>query len=116
MADELGVPIPERYGENKKIPAVQRMVEAGRDILDRALGEGEWSNRAQEMKSEAEHYLFSLDDRGRMIEDLVRWQGWSPEVAQAAREDPTRFESIIRFLHTTARRASPLTPALITYS
>lgn len=110
MADELGVPIPERYGENKKIPAVQRMVEAGRDILDKALGEGEWSNRAQEMKSEAEHYLFSLDDRGRMIEDLVRWHGWSPEVAQAAREDPTRFESIIRFLHTTARSRLPPYP------
>jgi hypothetical protein len=110
MADELGVPIPERYGVNKKIPAVQRMVEAGRDILDKALGEGEWSNRAQEMKSEAEHYLFSLDDRGRMIEDLVRWHGWSPEVAQAAREDPTRFESIIRFLHTTARSRLPPYP------
>jgi hypothetical protein len=110
MADELGVPIPERYGDNKKIPAVQRMVEAGRDILDKALGEGEWSNRAQEMKSEAEHYLFSLDDRGRMIEDLVRWHGWSPEVAQAAREDPTRFESIIRFLHTTARSRLPPYP------
>jgi hypothetical protein len=110
MADELGVPIPERYGENKKIPAVQRMVEAGRDILDKALGEGEWSNRAQEMKSEAEQYLFSLDNRGRMIEDLVRWHGWSPEVAQAAREDPTRFESIIRFLHTTARSRLPPYP------
>jgi hypothetical protein len=110
MADELGVPIPERYGVNKKIPAVQRMVEAGRDILDKALGEGEWSNRAQEMKSEAEQYLFSLDNRGRMIEDLVRWHGWSPEVAQAAREDPTRFESIIRFLHTTARSRLPPYP------
>ena len=30
-----------------KIPAVQGMVEAGRDILDKALGEGEWSNRAE---------------------------------------------------------------------
>jgi hypothetical protein len=110
MADELGVPIPERYGVNKKIPAVQRMVEAGRDILDKALGEGEWSNRAQEMKSEAEHYLFSLDDRGRMIEDLVRWHGWSPEVAQAAREDPTGFEGIIRFLHTAARSRLPPYP------
>ena len=53
------------------------------------------------MKSDAEHYL-SLDDRGRMIEDLARWHGWSPEVARATREDPTGFESIIRFLHTTA--------------
>jgi hypothetical protein len=102
IAVELGVPIPERYGINMKIPAVQRMVKAGRDILDNALGEGEWSNRAQEMKSDAEHYLFSLDERGRMIEDLARWHGWSPEVARARREDPTGFESIIRFLHTTA--------------
>jgi hypothetical protein len=101
IAVELGVDIPERYGENMKIPAVQRMVEAGRDILDNALGEGEWSNRAEWMKWEAEHYL-SLDERGRMIEDLARWHGWSPEEARARREDPTGFESIIRFLHTTA--------------
>jgi hypothetical protein len=101
IAVELGVDIPERYGDNMKIPAVQRMVEAGRDILDNALGEGEWSNRAEWMKWEAEHYL-SLDERGRMIEDLARWHGWSPEVARARREDPTGFESIIRFLHTTA--------------
>jgi hypothetical protein len=33
---------------------------------------------------------------------LARWHGWSPEVARATREDPTGFESIIRFLHTTA--------------
>jgi hypothetical protein len=109
MADELGVPIPERYGVNKKIPAVQRMVEAGRDILDKALGEGEWSNRAQEMKSDAEHYL-SLNEKGRMKEDLARWHGWSPEVARARREDPTRFESIIRFLHTAARSRLPPYP------
>jgi hypothetical protein len=101
IAVELGVPNPERYDINMKIPVVQRMVEAGRDILDKALGEGEWSTTAQEMKSDAEHYR-SLDERGRMIEDLVRWHGWSPEVARATREDPTRFESIIRFLHTTA--------------
>jgi hypothetical protein len=101
IAIELGVPIPQRYVENMKIPTVQEMVEAGRDILDKALGEGEWSNRAKWMKSDAEDYL-SLDERSRMIEDLARWHGWSPEVARATREDPTGFESIIRFLHTTA--------------
>jgi hypothetical protein len=101
IAVELGEPIPERYEIDMKIPAVQGMVREGRDILDNALGEGEWSNRAQEMKSDAEHYL-SLDEWGRMIEDLARWHGWSPEVARAAREDPTGFGSIIRFLHTTA--------------
>jgi len=101
IAVELGEPIPERYRIDMKIPAVQRLVREGRDILDKALGEGEWSNRAQEMKSDAEHYL-SLDEWGRMIEDLARWHGWSSEVARARREDPTGFESIIRFLHTTA--------------
>jgi hypothetical protein len=109
IAVELGEPIPDRYRIDKKIPAVQRMVEAGRDILDKALGEGEWSNRAQEMKSDAEHYL-SLNERGRMKEDLARWHGWSPEVARARREDPTRFESIIRFLHTAARSRLPPYP------
>ena len=101
IAVELGVDIPEDYDIDMKIPTVAGMVRDGRDILDTALGEGEWSTRAQEMKSDAEHYL-SLDERGRMIEDLARWQGWSPEKARAAREDPTGFESIIRFLHTTA--------------
>jgi hypothetical protein len=101
IAVELGVDIPEDYDIEMKIPTVAGMVRDGRKILDKALGEGEWSNRAQEMKSDAEHYL-SLDQRGRMIEDLVRWRGWSPEVARAAREDPTSFESIIRVLHTTA--------------
>jgi hypothetical protein len=101
IAVELGVDIPDDYDIDKKIPTVAGMVRDGRDILDKALGEGEWSNRAQEMKSDAEHYL-SLDERGRMIEDLARWHGWSPEVARARREDPTSFESIIRFLHTTA--------------
>jgi len=101
IALELGEPIPERYGIDMKIPAVQRLVREGRDILDKALGEGEWSKRAQEMKSNAKDYL-SLDEMGRMIEDLARWHGWSLEVARAAREDPTGFESIIRFLHTTA--------------
>jgi hypothetical protein len=38
IAVELGVDIPERYEINMKIPAVQRMVERGREILDRALG------------------------------------------------------------------------------
>jgi hypothetical protein len=106
IAVELGTPVPKSHGSDKKVPAVQRMVEAGRDILDNALGEGEWSNRAEWMKWEAEHYL-SLDERGRMIEDLVRWHGWSPEVARATREDPTRLESIIRFLHTTASSRLP---------
>jgi hypothetical protein len=101
IAVELGVDIPDDYDIDKKIPTVAGMVRDGKDILDKALGEGEWSNRAQEMKSDAEHYL-SLDERGRMIEDLARWHGWSPEVARARREDPTGFESIIRFLHTTA--------------
>jgi hypothetical protein len=101
IAVELGVDIPDDYDIDKKIPTVAGMVRDGKDILDKALGEGEWSNRAQEMKSDAEHYL-SLDERGRMIEDLARWHGWSPEVARARREDPTSFESIIRFLHTTA--------------
>jgi hypothetical protein len=95
------VDIPDDYDIDKKIPTVAGMVRDGRDILDKALGEDEWSNRAEEMKSDAEHYL-SLDERGRMIEDLARWHGWSPEVARAKREDPTGFESIIRFLHTTA--------------
>jgi len=106
IAVELGTPVPESHVSDKKVPAVQRMVEAGRDILNNALGEGEWSNRAEWMKWEAEHYL-SLDERGRMIEDLVRWHGWSPEVARATREDPTRLESIIRFLHTTASSRLP---------
>ena len=106
IAIELGEPIPERYEIDMKIPAVQGMIREGRDVLDNALGEGEWSNRAQEMKSDAEHYL-SLDEWGRMIEDLARWHGWSPEVARAAREDPTGFESIIRFLHTTASSRLP---------
>jgi hypothetical protein len=101
IAVELGVDIPDDYDIDKKIPTVAGMVRDGRDILDKALGEGEWSNRAQEMKSDAEHYL-SLDEWGRMIEDLARWHGWSPEVARARRENPTGFESIIRFLHTTA--------------
>jgi hypothetical protein len=101
IAVELGEPIPERYRIDMKIPAVQRLVREGRDILDKALGEGEWSNRAQEMKSDAEHYL-KLNKMGRMIEDLARWHSWSPEVARARREDPTGFESIIRFLHIAA--------------
>ncbi len=109
IAIELGEPIPERYDIDMKLPAVQGMIREGRDILDNALGEGEWSNRAQEMKSDAEHYL-SLDEWGRMIEDLARWHGWSPEVARARREDPTRFESIIRFLHTAARSRLPPYP------
>ena len=77
------------------------MVERGREILDRALGEGEWSNKAEEMKEEAKHYV-SLDERGRRIEDLARRHPWSPEVARARRENLTRNESIMRVLYITA--------------
>ncbi len=90
----------EDYGVDMRIPTVARLVRAGRSILNEALGEGEWSKRAQEMKSVGEHYL-SLDEKGRLIEDLVRRKGWTLEAAQSVCEGPTGPASLFRLLQIT---------------
>jgi hypothetical protein len=90
----------ERYYIDKKIPTVAGMVRAGRSILDGALGEGEWSERAKKMKSDGEHYL-SLDEKGRLIEDLVRRKGWTLEAAKSVCEGPTGPASLLRLLQIT---------------
>jgi hypothetical protein len=101
IAVELGVDFSEEdYKIDMKIPTVARLVRAGRSILDAALGEGEWSKRAEKMKSDGEHYL-SLNEEGRFIEDLVRRKGWTFEAARSVCEGPKGPASLFRLLQIT---------------
>jgi hypothetical protein len=97
IALKLGVEIPRTYEINMKIPAVKRMVEDGRGILNEALGTGEWSQKAEEIKSDGEHYL-SLDDREKVAEELVRRRGLSRETALSLCGRSEQFFAIVQAL------------------
>ncbi len=54
IAEEMNVPLPRNYEHKKDIEAVRDLYEKGRTILERALGEGGWSEQTEAMKAEIE--------------------------------------------------------------
>jgi hypothetical protein len=101
IADRLDVDFSGRSFElYRKIPAVTRMITAGRRILDRVLPETGWHEYAEQMKVEAERYR-SLSKEEKVIEELAESMNWTVEKARSLYQSNPGFARFI--LDTSVR-------------
>jgi hypothetical protein len=81
IAEQLDLPISDgakAVGDHSK---VSRMVDRGRDILERACGKDGWREKAEAMKAEAARW-YSLTPEERVVEECAELLGVSPQEAQ----------------------------------
>ena len=77
IGEEFGIPPPENFEYKSDHPTIRKMVERGRRILERALGEEGWRTQIEAMRSEAQRW-FSLTEAEREAEIEAEALGHTP--------------------------------------
>lgn len=101
IAEIMGLFIPRDYEINKAVPQVRKLVENGRNLLQRALG-GSWNDHAQAMKSEASRFA-SLSEEEREVERVSDRTGFSTDKVRSLRRS-SKGRTILKLAQSASIR------------